>query len=161
MERNALSELTHLDKTGAAHMVDVSQKQDTHRMARAQAVLRVTPRTAEAIRSGDLPKGDVLAAARIAGIMAAKRTSDLIPLCHPICITKASVDITVEETDVRIEARVECVGATGVEMEALTAASVSALALYDMVKAVQRDAVITDVRLLEKQGGRSGHYVAE
>lgn len=152
--------LTHVDETGEARMVDVSEKARTDRMARAEAFVRVSPSTMTILRDGSAPKGDVLATARIAGIQAAKRTAELIPLCHPIAITGAKVTLTLEgDTLVRIEARVSCADRTGVEMEAMTAASVAALTVYDMLKAIERDIVIERVALLEKDGGRSGHFV--
>jgi cyclic pyranopterin monophosphate synthase len=154
-----MSELTHLDADGKAHMVDVSGKAETVRRAVAQGFVRLSPATVRLLRDGAVPKGDALGVARIAGIMAAKRTSDLIPLCHPLPVTKVSVDLAVEDEGVNIVAEVGVTGRTGVEMEALTAVSIAALTLYDMVKAVDRGAVITDIRLAEKSGGKSGDYV--
>ena len=143
-------------------MVDVSEKAITRRVARAGGVVRMNADTLRAILDNTVKKGDVLATARIAGIMAAKRTPDLIPLCHPLLITKAAVDFRVDEanTCIHVEATVQVDGKTGVEMEALTAVSVACLTIYDMVKAMQRDVQITNIRLLEKAGGKSGHYVA-
>jgi cyclic pyranopterin phosphate synthase len=139
-------------------MVDVGDKSATKRRAVARATVRTTAEVTAAISDGSMKKGDVLAVARIAGIQAAKRTSDLIPLCHPLAITKVSVDLTVNGTSIEIEAAVETVGQTGVEMEALTAASVAALTVYDMCKSADKAMTITDVALWEKSGGRSGDY---
>ena len=149
---------SHLDDWGNAHMVDVGDKSATKRRAVARATVRTTAEVTAAISDGSMKKGDVLAVARIAGIQAAKRTSDLIPLCHPLAITKVSVDLTVNGTSIEIEAAVETVGQTGVEMEALTAASVAALTVYDMCKSADKAMTITDVALWEKSGGRSGDY---
>ncbi len=154
--------LTHLDEEGAARMVDVSDKAVTGRSARASACVRMRPETLELILSGQAKKGDVLATARLAGIMAAKRTSELIPLCHPLSIESIAVELTAEPPDkLRIFATVGLSGRTGVEMEALTAASIAALTVYDMCKSVDKGMVITDVRLEEKRGGRSGHYLRQ
>jgi cyclic pyranopterin phosphate synthase len=153
--------LTHLDAQGAARMVDVSAKPETERVAVAGCRVLLARDTLELLASGGLPKGDALAVARVAGIMGAKRTPDLIPLCHPLPITGVEVDLTVEVDAVAITATVRTTGRTGVEMEALTAAATAALTLYDMVKGVQRDVRIGDLRLLAKRGGRSGEYVAE
>ena len=150
--------LTHLDEHGAAHMVDVAEKPVTHRRAVAESVVTMRPETLAMIVEGRAPKGDVFAVARIAGIQAAKRTSDLIPLCHPLPITKVSVDLEPADASVRITAVVETDGKTGIEMEALTAAAVAGLALYDMCKAVDRGMQIASVRLLEKSGGASGTW---
>ena len=150
--------LTHLDDGGHAHMVDVSAKDETSRRAVASGRLLLAPATVALLRTGDVPKGDALGVARIAGIMAAKRTSDLIPLCHPLPITRVAVEITVEDEGAVITAEVRVSGKTGVEMEAMTAVSVAALALYDMIKAVDREAVITEIRLEEKSGGKSGDF---
>ena len=157
-----MSKLTHLDDRGAARMVDVSQKDSTEREASAEALIHVSEEAFAALVSRDAPKGDVLATARIAGILAAKKTSELIPLCHPIAITKATVDFDLLESagDVRIAATVKTTGPTGVEMEALTAASVAALTIYDMIKAIDRQAVISEIRLKSKSGGKSGRYSA-
>ncbi len=153
--------LTHVNERGEAHMVDVSSKADTVREARAEAWVRMRPETLALIQSGKHKKGDVLAVARIAGIQAAKKCSDLIPLCHPLLLTGVSVELQpcVERSEVRIETCCRLTGQTGVEMEALTAASVAALTLYDMCKAVDRGMEIRRVCLLEKQGGKSGHWV--
>ena len=153
-------ELTHLDSSGRARMVDVGDKPATERRAVAQAVVRVSAQTARAVLAGDAPKGDVLGVARIAGIQAAKRTSELIPLCHPLALTFVGVDGSVDVSDGRIvlTAEARTTGPTGVEMEAMTAASVAALTVYDMVKGIERGAEIAEVVLLEKSGGRSGHW---
>ena len=153
-------ELSHLDQHGAARMVDVSAKPETERVAVAGCRVLLAPATLELLAGGGLPKGDALAVARVAGIMGAKRTPDLIPLCHPLPITGVEVDLAVEADAVRVTATVRTTGRTGVEMEALTAAATAALALYDMVKGVQRDARVDGLRLLAKRGGRSGEYTA-
>jgi cyclic pyranopterin monophosphate synthase len=157
-----MSKLSHLDAKGQAHMVDVSTKEVTTREAVAEAIVLLSQAAFAAVMEGSAPKGDVLAATRIGGIMAAKKVPDLIPLCHPITITKAEIDIEPEpeRTAMRIIARVVASGQTGVEMEALTAASVAALTLYDMIKAVDKAAVIETVRLISKSGGKSGSYKA-
>lgn len=149
---------SHLDQSGNAHMVDVGDKAVTRRRAVARAVITMSSDTSRAITDGALPKGDVLAVARVAGIQAAKRTSELIPLCHPLMLSKVSVDVTVRDGAVDIEAIVETTGQTGVEMEALTACSVAALTLYDMCKSADKTMVISDLALWEKSGGRSGDY---
>jgi indole-3-glycerol phosphate synthase len=158
-----LSAFTHLDSEGRARMVDVSDKQETDRVAIAGARVVMLPETLERIRSGDVAKGDVLAVARLAGIMAAKRTAELIPLCHPLALTSVKVDLECvhERSAVEITATCKLRGRTGVEMEALTAASVAALTVYDMCKAVDRGMVVTDLRLLRKSGGKSGTWEAE
>ncbi|NTU72203.1 MAG: cyclic pyranopterin monophosphate synthase MoaC [Coriobacteriia bacterium] len=156
--------LTHLDAQGNAHMVDVADKPVTHRRALAGAFVQMQPETLALITGGTAKKGDVLAAARIAGIMAAKRTSDLIPLCHPLSLTRVTVELGPGDgalPGIEITATAETDGKTGVEMEALTAASVAALTIYDMCKAVDRGMVISDVRLLEKDGGASGTWRRE
>jgi cyclic pyranopterin phosphate synthase len=158
MMSSAQQHLTHLDEAGAARMVDVSAKDVTARTARATGRVLVAPRVVELLRSGGVPKGDALATARIAGIMGAKRTADLIPLCHPLAVSGVTVDLVVAEDAVEITATVKTTDRTGVEMEALTAVSVAALALVDMVKAVDKGAVITDVRVEEKTGGKSGDW---
>ena len=153
--------LTHLDSQGRASMVDVTDKTVTAREATAEARVRMRPETLQMIQAGGHPKGDVFAVARIAGIQAAKKTSDLIPLCHPLMLTSVKVELSAEGEDtVHIVARCKLAGQTGVEMEALTAASVAALTIYDMCKAVDRGMTIESVRLLEKLGGKSGHYQA-
>ena len=155
-----MSQLTHVNSSGEANMVDVSAKNDSVREARAQAIVEVSPETLSLILSGKHHKGDVFATARIAGIQAAKKTWDLIPLCHPLLLSKVEVQLDVDEPNckIRIESACKLSGKTGVEMEALTAASVAALTVYDMCKAVQKDIVIRDVRLLEKRGGKSGDF---
>jgi cyclic pyranopterin phosphate synthase len=154
-----MSDLTHFDDKGASRMVDTSGKAETLREAKASALVRMAPATAALIRDKALAKGDVLEVARLAGIMAAKRTGELIPLCHPLPITSAALDFAFVADDLlRIEATVRVFGRTGVEMEALTAASVAALTVYDMVKAVDRVMTIERVRLEEKSGGRSGTF---
>ncbi|MBL8847043.1 MAG: cyclic pyranopterin monophosphate synthase MoaC [Hyphomicrobium zavarzinii] len=157
-----MTKLTHLDEAGRARMVDVGAKDVTIRTAVAEGFIAMKPETLALIRSGGAPKGDVLAAARIAGIMAAKKTSELIPLCHPLALTKAAVDFTPSETPAgfHIRAEVSVTGQTGVEMEALTAVSVAGLTLYDMLKAVDRGMEISGIRLASKTGGRSGTYEA-
>lgn len=153
--------LTHLDSQGRANMVDVSDKAQTVREAVAEARVRMLPTTLQMIVDGEHPKGDVFAVARIAGIQAAKKTADLIPLCHPLMLTSVKVELQADGEDaVLIRARCKLTGQTGVEMEALTAASVAALTIYDMCKAVDRGMVIEQVRLLEKLGGKSGHFQA-
>ena len=158
-----MSKLTHLDALGNAHMVDVSDKEITHRSATARARVMMLPETLALIISGTAKKGDVLATARIAGIMAAKKTPDLIPLCHPLAITKVNVEFAIDSAGhvIDVEAIVKVEGKTGVEMEAMTACAVAALTIYDMVKAVDRGVRITDLRLVEKSGGKSGLFQAE
>lgn len=157
-----MSELTHLNGRGEASMVDVSAKPASVREARAEAVVRMAPRTMQAILDGSSAKGDVLAVARIAGIQAAKRTSDLIPLCHPLPLAKVAVDFHPEGTDALVvESFCKVTGKTGVEMEALTAASIAALTVYDMCKALDRAISIDNVRLVEKSGGKSGTWRRE
>lgn len=153
-------ELTHLDADGRARMVDVAGKAETHRIARAAGRVRMSPATARLLADGALPKGDAMAVARLAGIGGAKKTSELIPLCHPVRLTSVDVWITVDVESGVAEVTAEAVAfdRTGVEMEAMTAVSVAALTLYDLCKAVQRDVTITDVRLLAKSGGRSGDW---
>jgi len=155
---SAQPHLTHLDEAGAARMVDVSQKDVTARTARATGRVLVAPNVVALLRGDGVPKGDALAIARVAGIMGAKRTSELIPLCHPLAIAGITVDLAVTDDAVEITVTVKTTDRTGVEMEALTAVSVAGLALIDMVKAVDRAAVITDVRLEEKTGGKSGEW---
>jgi len=151
--------LTHLDADGSAHMVDVGGKVPTRRQAVATGRITMSPEALTAIRDGLVKKGDVLAVARVAGIMAAKRTSDLIPLCHPLPLTKASVDFAIEEDAIRVTATAATDGKTGVEMEALTAISTALLTIYDMAKAIDKAMVIEGICLLEKQGGKSGDWV--
>jgi cyclic pyranopterin phosphate synthase len=156
----ARRKLTHIDERGAARMVDVGAKPITERRATARGLLRVSKDTLALVRDGRTPKGDVLATARIAGITAAKKTSDLIPLTHPLPLTHASVDLELEANGIAIEATVATTGRTGVEMEALTAVTVAGLTLYDMLKAIERGARLTDIRLVAKSGGRTGEYRA-
>ena len=159
---SAASPLTHFDAAGQAHMVDVAAKDVTHRVARATGVIRMQPATFALVAGGQAKKGDVIGIARIAAIQGAKRTADLVPLCHPLPITRVAVDFELDAaaSTVRCTAQVETLGRTGVEMEALTAVQVGLLTVYDMCKAAEKGMVITDVRLLEKQGGKSGHWVA-
>ena len=154
-----MSDFTHLDESGDARMVDVADKQVTDRRATAEAFVRTSSHVIDLLRGAGVPKGDALAVARIAAISGTKRASDLIPLCHPIAVHGVDVDLVVEDGGVRITVTVRTADRTGVEMEALTGASVGALALIDMVKGVDRSAMIDRVVLLEKTGGRSGHYV--
>ena len=158
-----MSRLTHLDAEGNAHMVDVSGKDVTSRSATAKAIVGMKADTLRLVLEGKAKKGDVIATARIAGIMAAKKTHELIPLCHPLMITKVTVDFAPDEASSTIEvsATVKVEGKTGVEMEALTACSVACLTLYDMLKAVDRGMTISNLRLVEKTGGKSGHFTAE
>lgn len=157
-----MSDLTHFDARGQAHMVDVAEKAETQRVAVARGRIVMLPATLQRILEGNARKGDVLGVARIAAIQGAKRTSDLIPLCHPIGLTRVAVEFEVfrEASAVEVTATAECFGRTGVEMEALTAASVGLLTIYDMCKAVDRGMRIESIRLLEKKGGKSGHWVA-
>lgn len=152
--------LSHLDKQGKARMVDVSEKTPTERVAVAKGSVSMKPATIKLVKDGAVPKGDVMAAARIAGIMAAKKTAEIIPLCHPLAITSVTVDMTIHEKKGRMDivAKVKTVGQTGVEMEALTAVSVAALTVYDMCKAVDKEMTISDIMLMEKRGGRSGEF---
>ncbi len=153
--------LTHIDRGGAARMVDVSEKPASERVAVAAGFVRMSAATLDLVLSGNAKKGDVLGAARIAGIMAAKKTHELIPLCHPLAISKVEVDIAPEPDGLAVRATVKVTGQTGVEMEALTAVSVACLTVYDMVKAVERGITIEAIRLIEKRGGKSGHYRAK
>jgi cyclic pyranopterin phosphate synthase len=155
-----MSELTHLDSDGNARMVDVGGKAETRRIAIAEGRIRMSPTALSAIRDGDVPKGDVLAAARIAGIMGAKKTAELIPLCHPLALDAVTVDFAFEADGVRATATASLSGRTGVEMEAMTAVSIALLTIYDMAKAVDKAMVIEEVRLLEKRGGKSGDWHA-
>jgi cyclic pyranopterin phosphate synthase len=158
-----MSALTHLDAQGQAHMVDVGDKAETARMAVAEGCVVMLAETLAIVRNGDAKKGDVLGTARLAGIMAAKRTHELIPLCHPLLISKIAVELSIDEAlpGVRVRAEVRMKGQTGVEMEALTAVSVACLTVYDMVKAVDRAMRIEGIRLIHKSGGKSGVYEAE
>ena len=155
-----MSKLTHLDEEGSAHMVDVSAKATTARKAVASGRISMSAEAAAAIAQGLVKKGDVLAVARVAGIMAAKRTSDLIPLCHPIALSSVSVDLDLDGNGVSVTATAKTAGQTGVEMEALTAASVALLTVYDMAKALDKGMIISNVRLLAKSGGKSGDWTA-
>ncbi len=157
-----MSQFTHFDAAGQAHMVDVADKAETRRVAVAAGTIRMLPQTFAMIESGDAKKGDVLGVARIAAIQGSKRTSDLIPLCHPISLTKVGVEFSLNRAQSEITCTVtaQTVGRTGVEMEALTATSVALLTIYDMCKAVDRGMTISGIRLLEKDGGKSGHWVA-
>jgi cyclic pyranopterin phosphate synthase len=156
-----MSKLTHLDDSGAAHMVDVGAKATTSREAVAEGRISMSAEALSAIRDGTAKKGDVLAVARVAGIMAAKKTSDLIPLCHPIALSSATVDFDFEDKGIRVTASARTSGQTGVEMEALTAASVALLTLYDMAKALDKGMILSGIRLLAKSGGRSGDWRAQ
>jgi cyclic pyranopterin phosphate synthase len=158
-----MTKLTHIDAKGEAHMVDVSAKSATERVAVAEGFVVMSAETLKLIVDGNAKKGDVLGTARVAGIMAAKRTSDLIPLCHPLALSKVALDITTDDRlpGCRVEASVKVTGPTGVEMEALTAVSVACLTIYDMIKAVERGVHIEGIRLLEKRGGKSGVYKHE
>ena len=154
--------LTHLNEKGEVHMVDVSDKDTSHRIARAEGFVAMQPATLALVETGQAKKGDVLATARVAGIMAAKKTHELIPLCHPLPITKAGIDFELTHTPpgIRVAAEVKVTGQTGVEMEALTAVSVACLTIYDMLKAADKSMSFSGIRLVEKTGGRSGHYRA-
>lgn len=152
--------LTHLDEQGNARMVDIGGKVETQRLAVAEGRISMSVAALAAIRDGTAPKGDVLAAARIAGIMAAKKTAELIPLCHPLALDAVTVDFALEDTGVHVRASAALSGRTGVEMEALTAASIALLTVYDMAKAVDKGMVISGLRLIEKRGGKSGHWKA-
>jgi cyclic pyranopterin phosphate synthase len=157
-----MARLTHFDKDGKAAMVDVGAKPETERVAVARGRVTMKPETLALVKAGEMGKGDVLGVARLAGIMAAKRTSELIPLCHPLALSSVALDLTLDEAGsaVEIEAKVKLTGRTGVEMEALTAVSVAALTVYDMCKAVDRSMTISDIRLVHKSGGKSGTYEA-
>ncbi len=154
-------DFTHFNEQGRARMVDVSEKAPTLRTATAAGTVRMLPSTVDAIRRGGIPKGDVLAVAQVAGIMAAKRTSDVVPMCHPLALTGVDVRFALRDDAVDIEATVRCKGETGVEMEALHAVSAAALTIYDMCKALEKGMEITDIRLLAKTGGKSGDYHRE
>ncbi|MFZ6845825.1 cyclic pyranopterin monophosphate synthase MoaC [Undibacterium sp. RuTC16W] len=162
MTNDHTTTLTHFDAAGQAHMVDVAEKKDSHRIAIASGTIRMKEATLAIITQGTAKKGDVLGIARIAAIMAAKRTSDLIPLCHPLALTRVAVDFSIDTDKYSISctAQVETVGKTGVEMEALTAVQVGLLTIYDMCKAVDRGMVMTDIRVMEKHGGKSGDWVS-
>jgi cyclic pyranopterin phosphate synthase len=152
-------DFTHINEQGQARMVDVSGKEDTERTATAQAIIQMQPATLELIKTGGIKKGNVLSAAQVAGIMAAKKTSELVPMCHPLMITSADINFMFDDNNsqINITATVKTTGKTGVEMEAITAASVAAITIYDMAKAVDRWMVIREIMLLEKEGGKSGH----
>lgn len=156
-----MGEFTHFDAAGNAVMVDVSTKEATTRVAIAKAAIAMSQETYEAIKNGEIGKGDVLGVARVAGIMAAKKTSDLIPMCHPLMLTKATVDFELKDQKIYIEALVKTTGQTGVEMEALTAATTAALTIYDMCKAMDKKMVIENVHLYKKTGGKSGEFIHE
>ena len=151
-------ELTHINDQGRAKMVDVSEKAETCRAATASATVNVTPETMRIIRTGGIKKGDVLSVAQVAGIMAAKKTADIIPMCHPLMLSSVDIRFELTDTEIHIISTVKCKGVTGVEMEALTAASTAALTVYEMCKAVQRDTTITDIMLLRKGSGKSGEF---
>ena len=153
-----MTDFTHFNEQGRARMVDVSGKEPTYRTAVAAGTVRMQPSTVEAIRTGGVPKGDVLAVAQVAGIMAAKRTSEIVPMCHPLALTGVDLRFALRADAVDVEAAVRCRGETGVEMEALHAVTAAALTIYDMCKALEKGMVISDVRLLEKTGGKSGDY---
>ncbi|MCC6925586.1 cyclic pyranopterin monophosphate synthase MoaC [Novosphingobium sp.] len=155
-----MNKLTHLDDQGKARMVDIGGKAESQRVAVAEGRIAMSPTALAAIRDGSVPKGDVLAAGRIAGIMAAKKTAELIPLCHPLALDAVTVDFVLEDQGVRVTASAALTGRTGVEMEALTAVSVALLTIYDMAKAIDKGMVISAVRLIEKRGGKSGHWKA-
>ncbi len=155
-----MSDFTHFDDDGAARMVDVGSKQATHRVAKAAGIVRMKPQTLAKITAGDVRKGNVLEVARLAGIMATKQTGNLIPLCHPLGIDSVSIDFeAIDSEAIEIEATVSVFAKTGVEMEAMTAVSVAALTIYDMCKSVDRGMMISDIRLVEKSGGKSGHFI--
>ncbi|WP_108809891.1 cyclic pyranopterin monophosphate synthase MoaC [Sphingorhabdus sp. Alg231-15] len=156
-----MSKLTHIDGDGAAHMVDISAKNETVREAHAEGFISMNSDVLDAIKANGMKKGDVLATARIAGIMAAKKTSDLIPLCHPLALSKVAVDFDYQDDGIKVRAMARLTGKTGVEMEALTAVSTALLTVYDMSKAMQKDMVISDIRLLSKSGGKSVDWTAE
>lgn len=152
-------DLTHINDQGRAKMVDVSEKAETCRTATATATVNVNTETMRIIRTGGIKKGDVLSVAQVAGIMAAKKTADIIPMCHPLMLSSVDIRFELTDTEIHIISTVKCKGVTGVEMEALTAASTAALTVYDMCKAVQRDITITDIMLLHKDGGKSGEFI--
>ncbi len=152
-------ELSHINEQGRARMVDVTDKEETYRTATASGAVIVNENTMQLIKTGGIKKGDVLSVAQVAGIMAAKRTSDIIPMCHPLALSSADISFTLTDTEINITATVKCKGSTGVEMEALTAVSAAALTVYDMCKAVQRDIEIDDIKLMYKSGGKSGEFI--
>lgn len=153
--------LTHIDSDGTARMVNVGSKAETQRLAVAAGRITMTASALDAIRAGDAPKGDVLGTARIAGIMAAKKTGDLIPMCHPLMLDAVNVDFAFEENAIRVTATASLTGKTGVEMEAITATSIALLTIYDMTKALDKGMIIGEIRLIEKRGGKSGHWIAK
>lgn len=153
--------LTHIDSDGTARMVNVGSKAETQRLAVASGRITMTASALDSIRAGDAPKGNVLGTARIAGIMAAKKTGDLIPMCHPLMLDAVNVDFAFEENAIRVTATASLTGKTGVEMEAITATSIALLTIYDMAKALDKGMIIGEIRLIEKRGGKSGHWVAE
>ena len=153
--------LTHIDSDGSARMVDIGGKAETPRVAVASGRITMTTEALATVRAGNAPKGDVLGTARVAGIMAAKKTADLIPMCHPLTIDAVNIDFTFEDTAIRVTAMVSLTGKTGVEMEAITAVSIALLTIYDMAKALDKSMVIGGIRLIEKRGGKSGHWRAE
>lgn len=153
--------LTHFNESGRAHMVEVGEKEDTKRVAVARGTISMKKETVDMIREGLIKKGDVLSVAQVGGIMGCKKTSDLIPMCHNILITGSDIRFNILDTAIEIEAEVKTIGKTGIEMEALTAVSVAALTIYDMCKAVDKDMIISDVRLVKKTGGKSGTYLRE
>ena len=155
-----MSDLTHIDENGTAHMVDIGNKQSSERLAVAKGHIAMSQQALAAIKAGDAPKGDVLGTARIAGIMAAKKTGELIPLCHPLALDAINIDFDFTERGVEVTATASLIGKTGVEMEAMVAASTALLTIYDMAKALDKAMVIGSVRLLEKKGGKSGHWKA-
>ncbi|MBV7260238.1 cyclic pyranopterin monophosphate synthase MoaC [Erythrobacter crassostreae] len=155
-----MSDLTHIDESGAAHMVDVSSKPSTRRLAIASGTITMSAKALCAIQNGDAPKGDVLGTARIAGIMAAKRTGELIPLCHPLGLESVNIEFAYEDNVIRVTASAALIGKTGVEMEALVAVSTALLTIYDMAKAIDKGMIINEVRLIEKRGGKSGVWKA-
>lgn len=156
-----MTDFTHFNEEGRARMVDVTDKDITYREAVAEAAVLVNENTMQLIKEGGIAKGDVLAVAQVAGIMAAKKTSDIIPMCHPLALSGVDISFTAADTEITVKATVRCKGVTGVEMEALTAASTAALTIYDMCKAVQRDIEIKNIRLLYKSGGKSGVFTRE
>ena len=158
-----MSKLTHFDSEGQAHMVDIGSKNDTERVAIATGSIHMMPSTLKLILEGNAKKGDVLGVARIAGIQASKKTAELIPLCHPINLSKVSIEFSIDENNCAIHCTTtaHCTGKTGVEMEALTSTTVALLTIYDMVKSAEKGMVISEIKLLEKQGGKSGHWVSE
>ena len=153
--------LTHIDSDGSARMVDIGDKAETPRVAVASGRITMTTEALAAVRAGNAPKGDVLGTARVAGIMAAKKTADLIPMCHPLTIDAVNIDFTFEDTAIHVTAMVSLTGKTGVEMEAIIAASIALLTIYDMTKALDKSMIIGGIRLIEKRGGKSGHWRAE